>query len=176
MTLSLTPVTDDPFSLLLVALRNKILNADLSFKKYLVSLGISTLNVFDQTVEADRRHAYDPPISLCPAVVLMTSGHPPVRDRGIGNETWHFEVGVFFKMELPQKDSRVGLHAFWELIRTVMVSNKVPQLDPLHVSPSIADYWIEGDITPPSSDERTGFRVASGGFVMRFRFSDRVLT
>jgi hypothetical protein len=174
LTLDIDPTP--PFSAILDALSGKIGDANLSFAKYLASQSLPAVKVFDQTVEADRAHAYDPPLSLCPAVTLLTSGFPPVQDRGVGSEIWHFEVAVLFKMELPQKDSRIGLDAFWELVRTVMAGNKTPQIDPLGQISGMADYDIRDEISPPTSSERDGFRVARGMFVVRFRIAERVLS
>ena len=180
MSLTLEPQADNPFVDMLEGLSAKIKDADLSFVKELIDQGqitlASELNVFDQTVEADRTHAYDPPLSRCPAVTLLTSGFPPARDRGIGNEIWHFEVAVLFKMELPEKDARDGLRAFWELTRTVMAGNKTPQIDPIAsaVGVRLADYRIADDIAPPTSSERDGFRVARGMFIIQFRIAENL--
>ena len=180
MSLTLDPQSSNPYADIIDGLAAKIANPDLSFVKELVAQGLisdeTELNIFDQTVEEDRRHAYDPPLSLCPAVTILTSGYPPVADRGIGTEIWHFDVAVMLKLELPDRDSRKGLRAYWELTRTVLAGNKTPQLDPLAqtVGPKLADYQIADDMAPPTSSERDGFRVARGMFIVQFRYSDNV--
>lgn len=181
MTLTLEPAAECPYVNLLEGLSAKIKDANLSFVKELQAQATAhghtySLHVFDQTVEADQVHAYDPPLSLCPAVTLLTSGFPPVRDRGIGSEIWHFEVAVLFKMELPEKDSREGLRAFWELTRTIMAGNKTPQIDPIAIAAAgaLADYRIADEMNPPTSSERDGFRVARGMFIVQFRVADNL--
>lgn len=179
MALNLDPIAgDSPFALLLVGLRNKIEDTNLSFQKFLAAEGQAAVTVFDQTSEDDGRQAYDPPLSMCPAVVLVGGITPPGEDRGRGNEKWFYEIAVMLKMEAVDKDVRMPLNAFWELIRTCAVGVKQPQNDQ-HLGPSaipsIADYGFGSQITPPQTDARDGFRAARGHFILRFRLSDTVL-
>lgn len=185
MPLTLAPLAanadnvSSPVSKILLGIRRKIEDTGLSFQQFLAARGYRAVHVYDQTLESEGRIGYDPPMSECPAVVLLTDAHPPTDDRGIGNEIWTFEVGVMLKMELRDQDVTDALDAWWELARTIMVANKQPQLDPYlgtGAIPGLQDFKIVGAMSPPSSAAtREGFRAASGSFILQFRLVANIL-
>lgn len=170
--LDLEPDDTCPAVDLLEALAAKIEDPRLALVKRLAQEDLPPIKVFDQTLDEEGRHAFDPPVSQCPAVVLMTSSAPPLTERG--TEIWHYEIAVNFKMEVPQKDMRAPLRVFWDLIRTVLVGNKQAQIDHIGSIVGVADYRISDNILWPMSDATR--RIARGAFTIQFRFADNVLS
>ena len=177
MPLTLEPLTNgqDPFTLIMDALEAKIGDTDLSFYKYLDSLGTPLKNIYTQREPGGSKNGWDPPRSKCPAVVLLASAFPPAEDRGIGDERWYFAVTILFKMSLKNQNATPAFQASYELIRTLMAGWRTPQLDPLGSVPGVCTYEIDGNVTPHISDEESGRSVAKMAFDIRFQFNKNIL-
>lgn len=176
--LTLEPLATDPWGAIVTALANKIKDTNLSLHKYLTAQGHPTLKVFTQMAPApgEKNNQWDPPLSACPAVVLMSSAFPFADDRGVGDERWYFAVTVMFKMRLTGGDATPGFQACHELIRTIWAGNRTGSLDPLQAvaGGAVGGYSVEGNLTPEISTEASGRSVARVAFDIRFRLNQRI--
>jgi hypothetical protein len=175
MSLTLEPLTTDPWSAIVEAVADKIENTDLSFYKYLESIGTPLRTVYTQTDPGGDKNMWDPPLSKCPAVVLLSSAFPPVEDHGIGDERWWFSVTIYFKMRLPEKDASKGFQACHELLRTLFAGWRQSQLDPLQQITGVRDYAVEGNVTPDIATPESGKAVAQVVFDLKFRLAESIL-
>ena len=172
MSLTLEPLSEDPWGLIVDTLKTKIENSDLSFVKYLDSIGLNDLNVYHQ--RAPGKFGWDPPISKCPAIILLASAFPSVDDRGAGDERWYFSVTVLFKMPV-RRDAQEAFQACHELIRTIFAGWRPGTLDPLSTIDGVGAYAIDGNIAPDIADPESGRGVARLAFDLRFRLNQQIL-
>lgn len=178
MSLVLEPLTvgEDPWSKIVTTLGAKIASEDLSLHKYLNSLGLPDITVFDQTGELSGSNVWEPTADQCPAIVLLVEPHPAVDDDGAGAENWFVDVSVDFKMNLREADATVGFQAAYELIRTIFAGWR-PGLadDPLSALPAVSNYQIVGEVIPHISAGSHGRWTGRCFFVLRFTISDTIL-
>lgn len=173
MTLTLDPLAQDPWGLIVDTLKSKIESTDLSFQKYLSQIGLGDVNVYHQ--RGPGKMAWDPPISKCPAVILLASAFPAADDMGAGDERWYFTVTVLFKMPVRRDGASQAFQACHELVRTVFAGWRPGTLDPLSTIPCVGDYMIEGNLTPDIADADSGRGVARLAFDLRFRLNHTIL-
>lgn len=176
MPLTLEPLQDseDKWVLALERLSAKIKDPNLSFHKYLVAKGFPAPNVFDHTATGVGDQVFDPPRDLCPAVVLYTTPTLPGEDRGAGNERWYFDVGILFKIFVPEKDQRIAIRAMHELIRTVFAGWRTGTLDPLSTIPGVGYQNLTQDVAPVFMQPSVGSSIGRATMTLRFSFAEAI--
>jgi len=173
MTLTLEPLAQDPWGLIVDTMASKLTSADLSLAKYIASIGLPALRVYHQ--RAPGKNGWDPPLSKCPAIILLASAFPAADDMGVGDERWYFTVTVMFKMPVKGADATEAFQACHELVRTLFAGWRPGTLDPLSTIDCVGDYMIEGNLAPDISDPESGRGVARLAFDVRFRLNQTIL-
>lgn len=176
--LAFEPLSDaaDPWVMALTRLETKIKNADLSFAKYCQATWSRAPMVFAHTEpNGPNIPIYDPPLDLCPAVVLETSNTLPGQDGGAGSERWYFSVMLYAKFLVKDGDQTKCIRAFHELIRTVMRGWRTGTLDPLSTIGNAGYDMLQGDLTPEFARPGGGMLVGRAAFGLRFRFAENIL-
>lgn len=164
-------VADNPWVKVVTALRAKILSTDLSFVAACQALFGKAPQVwarFDNQEIGAADGYFDPPLPMCPVVLLTPVNTPPFEDDGMGQDKWSLSYSVIAKYELRDGDSRKALSANYELLRTIMWGYKPGSLDTLRPAHAgLKKYSIAGDLTPNIA-KASAQTVAKTMFVIRF--------
>ena len=175
MTLSLDPLTTDAWGQIIDVLKSKIENPNLSFVKYLNSIGMPLRKVYTQKEPDGSGNGWDPNLSRCPAVTLLASAFPFADDHGAGDERWYFSVTVMFKMQVRRGDASEAFQASHELLRTIWAGWRPGNEDPFSAIRGIHSYRVEGNVTPHIADDSAGREAARVAFDVRFRLAETIL-
>lgn len=177
MSLTLDPLADedDRWLMAIDRLAAKLRNPDLSFHKYLVANGFEAPNVFEHRGVNFGDQLWDPPLDLCPAVVILATPSSPPQDRGAGDERWYFNVLVNFKIWVKDSDQKKALRAYHELIRTIFAGWRPGTLDPLSTIPGVGYHAITSDLSVVLLTAQSGGQVGRASFVLQFSIHERIL-
>lgn len=173
---ALEPLDDDADGWVNVVskLKDKIQDTTLSFHKYLVGKGYPAPNVFARFGPSVVEPVFDPPLDLCPAVVIDAYDTDFVEDHGAGDERWFFSLAVVFKVEVRDQDVRVPIRATHELVRTIFHRwRALGPADALDVR-GLGNYEVQGNLSPKFF-QGAGILTAKTAFTLRFTLSETIL-